>query len=120
MKLLHHCVRDVMLCAEENLNRTNALTSQSILEILKDYSLNDISYTIEKLNEAGYIKASMYIDGTAAVYDITYNGHIFLDSIRDNNIWTKTKSKISKLAGVSLPIIQQVATQMIAIELGIN
>ncbi len=120
MKLLHDCVRDVMLCIEENLDDGQTISTTYIFETLKDYSLKDINYTCKKLKEAGYLIIEQFIGGNIMVRDITYSGHQFLDSIRDNNIWIKTKSKISKLAGVSLPIIQQVATQMIAIELGIN
>ena len=119
MKLLHDCIRDVLLCLEDNLEDNRVISTQKVLETIQDYSLEDINYTCKKLNEAGYIKAKQYIGREIVITEITYNGHMFLDNIRDNAIWKETKSKISKLASVSLPVIQQVASQLIAKSLGI-
>ena len=119
MKLIHDCVRDVMLYIEENLKLNDSLDINNIQNDLSDYSLEDIAYTCEKLNEAKYLEVKQYITGATFILKITYDGHVFLDTIRDNDIWKETKSKISKLASVSLPIIQQVAAQLISFKLGI-
>lgn len=119
MKLIHDCVRDIMLYIEDNLKLDNTLTINEIQINLSNYSIEDITYTCEKLDEAGYLEIKRYITGDAIVLKMTYNGHQFLDTIRDDSIWKETKSKISKIAGVSLPIIQQVAAQLISLKLGI-
>ena len=116
-RLIHDCVRETMLYLEKNLSLNDTISSDNIK--LKDFSIEDVQYTCAKLTEAGYIKSQTFIDGSCIITDITYNGHIFLDNIRDNNIWKETKSKISKLASVSLPVIQQVAAQLINVKLGI-
>lgn len=119
MRLLHDCVRDVMLFVEENLEYDNVLMTSFIQEHLSDYSIEDINYTCKKLSEAGYLKIDVDMLDTITVIKMTYDGHVFLDNIRDNNVWAETKSKISKIASVSLPIIQQVASQLICNKLGI-
>ncbi len=119
MKLIHDCVRDVMLDIENNLNLHETVTSTDIQERLNKYSHDDIYYTCQKLQEAGYLKVDFFIDGSCCVESMTYNGHQFLDSIRDDGIWKEVKSKISKLASVSLPIIHQVASQAIISKLGL-
>ncbi len=117
MRLNHDCVRDVMLYLEENLTPNIAIDTSEIE--LPEYDVDTLRYTCKKLSEAGYIKSSSNILGNYLIEDITYNGHLFLDNIRDSKIWSETKSKISKLASVSLPIIQQVASQIISSKLGI-
>lgn len=118
MKLIHDCVRDVMLYLEDNLKLDDCINSCQIN--LPNYSRDDIDYTILKLDEAGFLETSKRdLMGNIPIMSITYNGHLFLDNIRDDGIWKETKSKISKFASTSLPIIQQVAAAILASKLGI-
>lgn len=119
MKLIHDCVRDVMLDIEENLTLYQTVSSVDIQNRLKKYSHDDIYYTCQKLQEAGYLNVDFFINGSCSIEAMTYNGHQFLDSIRDDGIWKEVKSKISKLTSVSLPIIYQVASQAIITKLGL-
>ena len=114
MKLIHECVRDVLLDAEENLSLFNSISSSDIQTRLSKYSHDDIYYTCLKLNEAGFIKADFYLNGSAGIEEITYSGHLFLDNIRDNNVWKKTQNILSKFTSTSLSIVQNVATQVIS------
>lgn len=119
MRLIHDCVRDVMLYIEDNLQDNSVIDTTYIQKGLPKYSINDINYTCKKLKEAGYLTSRIYLDGNLLISSMTYDGHMFLDTIRDNDIWKETKSKVSKITSVSLPIIQQVAAQLIALKLGI-
>lgn len=118
MELKHDCIREVMLYLEKELD-LHTIIPQSQIN-LKNYSSDDITYTVLKLSEAGFLDTDkMDLAGNILIKSITYNGHIFLDNIRDVNIWKETKSKISKIASVSLPIIQQVAGSIISKKLGL-
>ena len=119
MKLLHDCVRDVMLDVEDNLKDGDSISSDDIYNRLNKYAQEDVDYTCKKLSEANYLNIIPCITGEILVTGISYSGHQFLDTIRDSNIWRETKSTVSKLASVSLPIIQQVASQLINHKLGI-
>ncbi len=120
MKLIHDCIRDVMLYIEDNLQDNNVLMTSEISYNVRKYTPEDINYTCKKLYEAGYLNIECYVSGEIAIKSMTYNGHLFLDNVRDNKIWSATKSIISKFASVSLPIIQQVAVQLINNQLGIK
>ena len=115
MKLNNDCVRDLLLYIESNTS-INSLIAVSQIEI-NDYTTDELIYTAMKLQEAGYIKAkiSKFIDGSADVYvnELTWNGHKFLDNIRDDGVWKATKEKISKFSSVSLSIIENVAAQVL-------
>lgn len=43
------------------------------------------------------------------MHDLTYCGHEFLESIRDNQIWENVKSVLSDINNISLPLIFGVA-----------
>lgn len=119
MKLDHDLVRETMLYLEDNLTFDKEIMSSNI--VIQNYTSEEIQYTVNKLYEAGFIKCVPFKPYKfVAILEITWNGHCFLDNIRDKNIWIKTKEKLSKLASVSLPIISQVAATYIQIELGLT
>ena len=115
MILNHDCVRDLMLFAEENLNMHNYIKC-STLEI-NHYSTDELIYAASKLIQANYLegKIQKYIDGNIEVIvtSITCKGHEFLDNIRDNGVWDKTKNVVGKLSSVSINLISNVAAQII-------
>lgn len=113
MVLKHDCIRDTMLYLEEHMNRLGYYDSHDIK--LASYSQDDIDYTVEKLDEAGYLKInSKHMSGNILIKCITYNGHQFLDDIRDNKVWSKTKSILSNFSSTSINMVQNIATQVIS------
>lgn len=115
MHLNNECVRDLLLAIEENLGINDKVSIDDFE--LPNYSYDELIYTALKLIEAGFINgdSSKMIDGSIFVYvsSLTWDGHKFLDNIRDNEVWRKTKSIVSKFSSVSLGIISNVAAQVI-------
>ncbi len=115
MRLNNECVRDLLLAIEENLGINDKVSIDDFE--LPNYSNDELIYTALKLIEAGFINgdSSKMIDGSIFVYvsSLTWDGHKFLDNIRDNEVWRKTKSIVSKFSSVSLGIISNVAAQVI-------
>lgn len=115
MKLSNDCVRDLLLFVEEKVGLDQPLNIK--FAAIKNYSLDELIYTAKKLKEAGYINATISecIDGSCDIYiySLTWNGHKFLDNIRDDGVWKTTKGIVSKFSSVSLGIIENVATQVI-------
>lgn len=114
MKLKHDCVRKTMLYLEKNLELNDLIMDYQI-EIEK-FSKEDITYTISKLAEAGYINAKTFGYDNLINYgisSITWNGHEFLDNIRDNNVWKNTKQILSSFSSTSLRMIENIASQVI-------
>jgi len=122
MKLKKDCVRDLMKYFEKNLSYENDIQADSIS--IKKYSYEDILYTCDKLYEAGLIKAirkneiySRY--PIIIVQSITYDGHQFLDNIRDNTIWKETKNRMKEVGSISINVMSQVAASIISSKLGV-
>lgn len=124
MKLDQDLIRNLLLEMEAQ-EDDSSLNEKQLHEFSDKNGINfkQLVYTIEKLNEANYINANVNYASNEVywvnVNSITYEGHQFLDNIRDKNIWEKTKNKLSNLASVSIPIINQVASAIIKEQLGL-
>ena len=115
MKLNQDCIRDLLLYLEENLKLNDYLSISNIS--LKNYSSEELLYTADKLYEAGYLKCSRKVydntDLMIFVSSITYTGHQFLDNIRDDKVFAKTKSILSGFKSISIDIISETASKVI-------
>lgn len=118
MKLNYDCIRSVLFALEEHIDidddlRVVYVSVESIFDQLPKYDNKDILYTVEKLTEAGYIKSSIQYAGSmfndGVIVGITYRGHEFLESIRDNKIWRNVKRALSNIGVMSLPLILETA-----------
>lgn len=116
MKLNQDCVRDLLLYLENTLTYENTITINYLS--LKKYSKLDLVYTADKLLEANFINCikSSYADESGPIIiakSITYSGHQFLDNIRDNKVFEKTKSILSSLESVSIKVFSETASKVI-------
>ena len=116
LKLNKDCIRDLLLYLEKNLDNKSDIQVRNIT--LNDYSNEELMYTAEKLIEAQFINAVNKWDITdshiISVISLTYKGHEFLDTIRDNIVWSKTKSFLSKFTSTSIGLISNVASEVLA------
>ncbi|MBQ9097097.1 MAG: DUF2513 domain-containing protein [Clostridia bacterium] len=115
MKLNHDCIRKTLLYLEETLDCYNSLDLSDFAT--NGFSKEDTLYSISKLKEAGFISASIgedIIDGISiTVHEITWEGHKFLDTIRDNRVWSETKNILSKVSSCSISFISTIASQVL-------
>lgn len=114
MKLNHDCVRDLLFWFEDNLPLAGSYQLQHN-EVR--YTPEDISYTAQMLIDAGYLegkavqlKLQMPI---VIIKKITWEGHKFLDNIRSDTAWSKSKDAAKKLGGASLSALSQIASQIV-------
>lgn len=82
------------------------------------HSMEEVSYHLVLLIEAGFIKGKEGMD-VPVICKLTWQGHEFLDNIRDQGIWAKTKQRLSGLSGVGLSVIAQVAEAEIKKRIGL-
>lgn len=112
MKFNIECVRDVLL-EIESLDFNHSLPFKELAQKLDSYSSDELSYTCLKLYEAGFLKIVIKNTGTSVhvvrIIDITYEGHQFLENIRNQSMWDKIKEKAHSIGSISIPVIQQIA-----------
>jgi len=118
MKRNMSLVRELLLKIEES---DGELGSEDLR--VPDFDKNQQDYHINLMIEAGLIDG---IDASSmsgfAVLDLrlTWDGHDFLDSIRDDTVWAKTKSRLADVGGsAAFEIVKAVATQVIVDALGL-
>lgn len=131
MKLDHDLVRCVLLAIEES-EDINGINENELLDYLKKYgnydNRNNIAYTVSKLKEASFITGDVRWTSNSPTWimagNLTYDGHKFLDNIRDDKVWRDTKKIFSKFSSVSLSLVSSVASnvisQLIQKQLGLN
>ena len=113
MKLNHDCVRDILLAVEAA--PFKEIDMPQLQSALPQYSEDDLTYTCLKLDEAGFLIAVFYQfmgdlhPRLQRIKSMTFNGHEFLDTIRDDTNWGKVKNT-AKAAGVfSVKALVQIA-----------
>lgn len=120
MKLNQDCVRDTLLFIESDLQFGEFFHLDDFYESskLKKYNHDTIKYTLGKLSETEYLHATpTWMNNDLTRFStgmLTWEGHQFLDTIRDNKVWSKTKSITSKFSSVSISTLQAVSGQVIA------
>lgn len=124
MELNLTCIRDLLIYLEKELTLDDSLMFQSIdlTELadapeLNQYSRKELFYTIYNLEQVGFIQTYVqYADNSVyicEVENINYTGHEFLQNIKPLSVWQSLKQKLKPLGSASLPVISQVASQII-------
>lgn len=108
MKLDHDIVREVLLAVEAS----DRPPLGWIRLDLPDRPSELVSYHVELLAEAGFIQAHKLSDMSHYEWQprrLTYQGHEFLDSVRDPEIWRRTKQGAATVGGGGLQLLFQIA-----------
>lgn len=93
-------------------------TALSNLQI-DGYDIEIIAYHCDLLFEAGLIKSYKPTYASDKIYffsvgALTWEGHDFLDKIRENTMWNRTKNRIKENAlPMTLEVIKTIATSLI-------
>jgi len=91
---------------------------------INDWDSKAVGYHLQLLHEAGLIVANFaYADNvvySALIERLTWDGHEFLNAIRSDTVWAKTKSKITETVGTaSIEVVKAVASAVALKALGL-
>ena len=115
MKLNYDLIREILAISEDKTALNKSLKVEDIE--LQGYSPEEINYHIFQMSEAGLIdinsiSADNYFEPIFINY-LTWDGHQFLENIRDNNVWNKTKKCLSKVSSASLNVVACIAKEIV-------
>ncbi|WP_186333635.1 DUF2513 domain-containing protein [Paenibacillus xylanexedens] len=119
MKLNKECIRNLLLAIESE-PFGNSITKHDFKnnDFLKDHSFEEVVYTIQKLIEAKYINAEILYAGDEIhnffISSLTWDGHQFLDNIRDDGVWKKSKDIANKFSSISVSMLSNIASNVIS------
>jgi hypothetical protein len=110
MKRDDDLIRDLLLKMEESddSDYVCSLTMGSEPEEEREY------FHLQLLGDAGYVLETGRHGG---VFRVTNQGYDYLNTIRDGEIWNKTKVAVKGVGGGTFDIIKDIATALIKAEL---
>lgn len=135
MRLNLDCLRDILLCIEENTDYRRFVTFVDVDSVkrvgahlgehpepfpyqeglLHSYGNNEIMYHLKYCFHAGLIEADREPSGMQFfVRDLTPAGHDFLSDIRSKTVFEKTKAVAKELQAQSIPAVQRIAASVIS------
>lgn len=119
MKFDIDCVRNILLCIESN-DFGNELLIDDLVARLPAYSHDELEYTCLKLLDGGFLDVTTaHCLGCShpvvvRIHEITFSGHEFLDKIKSDTVWTKTKNIAGNIGSFSLNTIKEIATSVLS------
>jgi hypothetical protein len=76
---------------------------------LGDYSQEELNYHVDLLFEAGFVAGSPDSNPSPVISKLTWDGHEFVDNIRDPRIWNSVKERLKGLPSVAISVLAQLA-----------
>ena len=115
MKLNADCIRDILLVVEENATYSNDVEEEIIYKNLTPkYSKEEILYHVRQCEHSGlFLKVTHYFGGFI-IQDLSPYRHQFVNNIRQDNNWNKTKEIANKVGSSSLDVLKDIAAQVIS------
>lgn len=123
MRINLDCVRDVLnyladhlvICTDSNQKKTfDHVTVDELCKKLTQYSSDDIWYSVYNLCQCNYIEGTPDINlkdkmDRIAIANITFEGHQFIDSIREPTRWETIKTVLKQVGNYSLNFVASTA-----------
>ena len=116
MKLNPDCIRDILFAIEEKTSMKTLfyLDEDNCHTIFPNYDLDTVLYHLRQCDMYGYLyNSSLSCTGSCTVVDLTPKAHEFINNIRKDTNWNKTKEIAGKVRSFSLNALSQIATNVI-------
>lgn len=109
------CIRDILLYIESNTNFEKSLLDvDTLVNSLKNYDADTLYYHIKMISQANLVDKVSFADSRPFfISSLSWEGHEYLDNIRDTKIWTMLKDKTNKLSSISLKVLISLAPKLI-------
>ena len=86
---------------------------------ITDFDDDAVRYNASLLIDGGFLEGEAHAPDLVTIYKLTWNGHEFLDSIRNADVWQKTKDKAKTVGGVALGFLWEIAKAEMRAKLGL-
>jgi hypothetical protein len=113
-------IRSVLLRLEEDIGDRGAVYSFQYTNkkmVVEGYADEEVSGHLAMLLNSPFVEGKRALSGEFLVKGLTWEGREFLDSIRGNDVWQKTKAGVEKIGGVGLGFVWEIAKGVIKNEL---
>ncbi|MDT3722920.1 DUF2513 domain-containing protein [Pseudomonas oryzihabitans] len=104
-------IRQLMLKLEEVNDEPSAILHFEFDELsIEGFTTNQVEYHLDLLVESGLIDQGGhgFLDGFM-FRRLTWEGHDFVDSVRDDEVWRKTRQGATAAGGFTLDLLKDLA-----------
>ena len=114
MKLNPDCVRDILFVVEEYSTYSNDVSEDKLYKkLIPKYSQEEILYHVRQCEHSGlFLKVQHYFGGFS-IQDLSPYGHQFINDIRQDNNWNRTKDIAKNVGSFSLDVLKDISSQVI-------
>jgi hypothetical protein len=116
-------IRELLLRVEQDqeMNGQNTFFFDSAEDMgISGHSTEETAYHLELLIRAGFIDGAVESGyPIPSVRSLTWEGHEFLENIKNDDVWTATKGRLAGLPGVALSAVAAIAMAEIKKKLGL-
>lgn len=114
MKLNPDCVRDILFVVEEYSTYSNDVSEDKLYEkLIPKYSQEEILYHVRQCEHSGlFLKVQHYFGGFS-IQDLSPYGHQFINDIRQDTNWNRTKDIAKNVGSFSLDVLKDISSQVI-------
>lgn len=120
MRLNPDCIRDILFYIEDTTDYQlwtffPRNPQEFDIKLKNDYLPNEILYHLELCEEYGYIVTpNSQPMGGIQIKRLSVSGHEFLENIRQDTNWNKTKEVAKSAGSTSMEILSNVASSLMA------
>jgi Hypothetical protein (DUF2513) len=75
---------------------------------ITDHSYEEVAYNLNQLVDAGFVKGARTMQ-MPIISQLTWSGHDFADSVRDQETWAKTKNAAAGAGGFTVDLLKDLA-----------
>jgi hypothetical protein len=76
-------------------------------------SAEKVLYHLRLLTEVGFIKAKCHADGSVVLSGLTWQGHEFLDNVKDAGVWEQVKGRLSGLPSAAISVVAEIRAALL-------
>ena len=114
MKLNPDCIRDILFVVENNATYSNDVSEETIFQDLDSkYPREEILYHVRQCEHSGLFLKVVHYFGGFSIQDLSPYGHQFINDIRQDNNWNRTKDIAKNVGSFSLDVLKDISSQVI-------
>ena len=115
MRLNPDCIRDILLIVEKYATYSNDVEQEIVFQELEDtYNHEEILYHIRQCEASGLFLKVQYFFGGFSIVGLSPEGHQFVNDIRQDTNWNRTKEVAKNVGSTSLDVLKEISVQVIS------
>lgn len=105
----------MIFVVENNATYSNDVSEETIFkELNSKYPREEILYHVRQCEHSGLFLQVVHNFGGFSIQDLSPYGHQFINDIRQDNNWNRTKDSAKNVGSFSLDVLKDISSQVIA------